>query len=262
MDPDEQAWSNADEAQANQGDPRKSALSMSIYMSIAGYMKRKKFLAIAIIIIVALGYGVYDKYFHLTDEEIAKKELAAAIVDISDLIILPQGDEPVLATVTDAEALIKQQAFFSGSVNGDQLLLFPKNMKAVIYSPTRNIIVNAGPIEQQAQNQEAQIQNTNAGNPQSSAPLSVEVRNGTSKTGYAATVADQIGANAGYSVIKASDASRKDYARIMVFNKAKDESKKSRVDDIVKVFGAEVLQALPENEADTEADVLIILGGK
>lgn len=103
---------------------------------------------VAVVLIILGGYFVYEKYFHLTPAERAKKELAAAVAGVSKLIILPQGDEPVLATVTDAKTLIAQQAFFAGSVNGDQLLLFPRNLKAILWSPSRNVIVNVGPIQQ------------------------------------------------------------------------------------------------------------------
>lgn len=119
------------------------------------FLKRKKLFVIAFVIIIAAGYGVYEKYFNLTDAERAQKELKAAMSAVSKHMILPEGDEPVLATVTDAEALAKQQAFFTGAVNGDQLLLFPRNLKAVIFSPSRNKIINAGPIEQQPTQQQA-----------------------------------------------------------------------------------------------------------
>ncbi|MEI9966550.1 MAG: hypothetical protein WDN67_02790 [Candidatus Moraniibacteriota bacterium] len=36
---------------------------------------------------------------------------------------------------------------FTGSIDGDQLLVFPESRKAIIWSPTRKIIVNAGPIQ-------------------------------------------------------------------------------------------------------------------
>ncbi|MFH0755157.1 MAG: hypothetical protein V1910_00625 [bacterium] len=76
-------------------------------------------------------------------EQAQVKELVAKV---SKLIILPTGEEPVVATINDAEALIKDQVFYKGSKNGDVVLVYQKNAKAVIYSPEKNIIVNVGPV--------------------------------------------------------------------------------------------------------------------
>jgi len=100
---------------------------------------------LAVGLIVTIGYIAFGMQ---TPEQKAAKELAAATAAVGKLMILPDGDQPILATVTDAKTLIAQQAFFAGSINGDQLLLFPKSMKAVIWSPSRQLIVNVGPIQQ------------------------------------------------------------------------------------------------------------------
>lgn len=221
--------------------------------------RRPKRTLIALVIIAALAVWAYFTLGNKTPEEKAQEELAAAIAAVGQLMILPEGDEPVLATVTDAEALIKQQAFFSGAVNGDQLLLFPKNLKAVIYSPSRGKIINAGPIEQQPVGDgEARTQT------QSTAPadiLTVEVRNGTGKTGYAAQFAKQLAGNAGYAVVKVADAGKKDYQNTVVYVHTGDESNQSKVDALTTSLGVAVTESLPDGEKSTSADVLVILGG-
>ncbi len=229
---------------------------------------RRRIVAIvALVVIVLGGYVVYEKYFHLTPAEKAQKELAAAVAGVSKLIILPQGDEPVLATVTDAKTLIAQQAFFAGAVNGDQLLLFPRNLKAVLWSPSRNVIVNVGPIQQpQSASAAAGIQtNTPASAPLTVATtpiiLSVEIRNGTGKTGRASTVADQLRSNAGYSVTKVTDANKKDYTKTIVFSRVKDDSRKQAINTLAAMLNGDLVDKLPNGEKNTDADVLVILGG-
>jgi hypothetical protein len=230
------------------------------------FLKRRKYFVVAFVVIIAVGFGVYEKYYNLTAEERAQKELAKAVAAVSELMILPKGDEPVLATVTDAETLIKQQAFFARAMNGDQLLLFPKNMKAVIYSPSRKLIVNVGPIQQSAGNQQTKTANnalqektTIAVDPKTA--LTVEIRNGTGKTGYAAQIAEQISADDRYAVIKVADATKKDYGRAVVFDRSKDESKKAKLNALINAFSAESISDLPKGEEETTADALIILGG-
>lgn len=242
------------------------------FRALFGLLKRKKIFVIAFFVIISVGVGIYERYFNLTDAERAQKELKAAISAVSKHMILPEGDEPVLATVTDAEAIIKQQAFFTGAVNGDQLLLFPRNLKAVIFSPSRNKIINAGPIEQQLQaaandqisNTKSQI-NSNDQNPNSqtsSAILTVEVRNGTGKTGYASTAAEQIRASDGYSIVKVTDAAGKDYKKTIVVARAAADAQKPMVYSLAAILGADVVSELPSGEKNTEADALIILGNQ
>ena len=67
------------------------------------------------------------------------------IAKIKALTVLP-AEEPVLFTVNDATLLKSQQAFFRDAQNGDVLLVFQKDGKALIYRESTNVIVNAGPV--------------------------------------------------------------------------------------------------------------------
>ena len=81
-------------------------------------------------------------------EQAQVKELVAKV---GKLIILPAGEEPVVATINDASALVKDQVFYKGAKNGDVVLVYQKNAKAIVYSPERNVIVNVGPVVLQDQ---------------------------------------------------------------------------------------------------------------
>lgn len=231
--------------------------------------KKKVVPLIMLVVIIGSAYGVYEKFFNLSDEERAQKELAAAVAAVGQLMMLPEGDEPVLAIVTDAEALIAQQLFFSGAINGDQLLLFPRSLKAVIYSPSRDKIINAGPIEQQppavvdkfqvpssksqinSNDQTQNIQNT----------LTVEVRNGTGRSGLAAQVAENLKA-AGFDVVVVADAKDKNYAKTILAMNTKSAEKKKLATSLVAQLEAELMDKIPEGEKNTDADALIIIGGE
>ena len=65
---------------------------------------------------------------------------------VGKLMILPKGEEPVIATITDSKALAKEQVFYSNAQNGDVVLVYQKAMQAIIYSPSRGVIVNVGPV--------------------------------------------------------------------------------------------------------------------
>jgi len=242
------------------GNIKPAAIGKKILYFIFKTKRRSVFVILFIVVLVVGGYYFLNKP---TPEERAKQELASAIARVSKIMILPQDDQPVLATVTDAKTLIAQQTFFAGSINGDQLLLFPKSMKAVIWSPSRSKIINVGPIEQSSNGQ--QLPKANSA-PQANAvadaatTITVEVRNGTGKSNYAAQAAEQISANAGYNIIKTGDAANKNYKQTIVFDRSKNVSNKSKVDAVVSAFNAMRVSELPFGEKNTNADILIILG--
>lgn len=119
---------------------------------VKGYVKSKRgkiamlIGVVAILVIVILVLLPYvQKGKEVREQEKIEKEVAALVKDISVHAIMPE-ETPVVFTVTDVEALVKEQQFFAGAVNGDKLLIFPQAVKAVIYSPDRDIIVNMGPV--------------------------------------------------------------------------------------------------------------------
>ncbi len=70
----------------------------------------------------------------------------AVLQAVSELMILPDEPEPIIALVADAARLQAEQAFYRGAENGDMLLVFPQSRQAVIYRPSSNKIVNVGPL--------------------------------------------------------------------------------------------------------------------
>ncbi|OGG60524.1 hypothetical protein A3C89_04015 [Candidatus Kaiserbacteria bacterium RIFCSPHIGHO2_02_FULL_50_50] len=113
---------------------------------------------LGILVVVVVGAAAYFKPWERTsittgttspaDIQIGSttKEAKDLLDELGDIYAVPANDEPVLYTIDDAAALIAQQAFFTGSQNGDTLFIFPKSMKAVIFSQERNKVINAGPL--------------------------------------------------------------------------------------------------------------------
>lgn len=71
---------------------------------------------------------------------------AELMKSVGRLMIVPSED-PIIATINEAELLRKEQPFYNGVENGDYLIVFPKAQKAIIYSPTKKVIVNSGPFK-------------------------------------------------------------------------------------------------------------------
>ncbi len=80
-------------------------------------------------------------------QEFAKQQVAAVVSKVSRHIVLPADEDPVVATILDIEKLAKDQPFYQGAKNGDRVLIYVKNKRALIYDAERDLIVNVGPVQ-------------------------------------------------------------------------------------------------------------------
>lgn len=123
---------------------------------------KKIIIGILILVIIAICSFIYFKYPQVLrigkgdeqtkNEELAKTQARALLDKVSKLIILPTNEEPNIFEITDPETLIKQQQFFIGAEKGDKILIYQQLARAIVYSPSRNIIVNVGPITKEQAN--------------------------------------------------------------------------------------------------------------
>ena len=103
-----------------------------------------------VIIVLALGALTFFFYKQIQSikknpNQVAQAELDAVLNNLSKLIDLPKDETPTLATVLDKEKL-KDQPFFADSENGDKIVIYSKNKKAIIYRMKDNKLINVGPI--------------------------------------------------------------------------------------------------------------------
>ena len=118
-------------------------------------MKKRKLINIVVIFvaIVALVFGgfFYYKLNKLKDnvngntnakaEKTILKEKNNLISKIGELYVLPGGEIPTIATVSDPQVL-KDKGFFLESIMGDKVLIFTKAKKAVLYRPSLGKIID------------------------------------------------------------------------------------------------------------------------
>ena len=72
-------------------------------------------------------------------------EIIEIIEVISQLMDLPEGETPTVATVSDKEKL-KDQQFFAAAENGDKVLIYSNARKAILYRPSIDRIIEVAPI--------------------------------------------------------------------------------------------------------------------
>lgn len=115
-----------------------------------GIRVRKTTFFIIIIIAIAGLYGCfhyYNKYKALTTDPNAEaQKMTMELVGVlGKLMELPADETPTVATISDKEKLAGQ-VFFKNAENGDILFAYTNAMKAILYRPTTNKIINVAPI--------------------------------------------------------------------------------------------------------------------
>lgn len=97
-----------------------------------------------ILIVILVGFSIF--LWHQYD--LAKRTLNSSSINynsqietqLSKLIVLP-SDKPTILTIKNATSL-KVLPFFSGSKTGDVVLIYPKEVEAIIYRSSENKIIN------------------------------------------------------------------------------------------------------------------------
>lgn len=101
------------------------------------------------LLVVATGstYYFYGEYASLKKDpdKVVTRETKKLVTTVGKLIVLPLGEMPTIATVSNPEKL-KDQPFFAKAKVGDKVLIYTNAKKAIIYDPADNKIVEVGPI--------------------------------------------------------------------------------------------------------------------
>jgi hypothetical protein len=110
------------------------------------FRKQKILVIIALISVGLAGYFYYQLYtIKQNPQEVAEEEVAQLVEKVSKIIVLPEGETPTVATVSDPEAL-KDQLFFAQAQKGDKVLIYAGAKKAILYSVTLNKILEVAPL--------------------------------------------------------------------------------------------------------------------
>lgn len=217
---------------------------------------------IALVILMAgVGSGIYFfiKYQSVknlpSNTSKSASEATELVKKVGSLMVLPAGENPTIATVSDISKL-KGQSFFAQAKNGDKVLIYQKAKKAILYDPTSNKIINVEVINiadaDTKASQSAQQSTTPA------AQLKAVILNGTKTPGLATTTEKSLGTTAKNLVVISKGNAKSNYTKTLVVDlTGKNASGASQVAALLK--GA--VGKLPPSEVKpTNGDILIILG--
>lgn len=106
------------------------------------------FLVLALLTIAGAGGSLY---YYVQYQTLIKRvndpkaEAKDVLAKVGKLIDLPEGEEPTIATVQDAER-IKNQPFFSKAQNGHRVIIYTNARLAILFDEIGNKIINVGTI--------------------------------------------------------------------------------------------------------------------
>ena len=106
-----------------------------------------------VLIIASLSVAiVYASKYHNTQEKLKHLSSLPTVSSSQQLVnrigkiaVLPTGESPTIATVTNINKL-RSQAFFANAKNGDKVLIYTKAQEAFLYRPSINKIVYIAPL--------------------------------------------------------------------------------------------------------------------
>lgn len=220
----------------------------------------KKYIVIIVIfIVIILGlagtvtFYFYNKfqqaqYLLQNPSEATKQETRLLTGAISKLMRLPEDEDPSIATVLDRDKL-KDQEFFAHAENGDKILLYTKTRKAILYRPSKNIIIDVADMSISSPSANLQT-------------YSVALYNGTDDDTLLETAKKNIVSTiTNISVVAKGDTQKKNYENTLVIDLTGQNKDLAR--EMAGLIKGTVT-ALPEGEikpsANDPVDLLIILG--
>lgn len=232
-------------------------------------ISKKKLMYTGLVLLLIIVASIPAVYFYteyqkaqqkLTNPTMAaKEELKSLIEKVGKLMILPEGETPTLATVSDVTKL-KGNAFFERAQNGDKVLIFAKAKKAVLYRPSENKLVEVAPLEIADQQKAAQQPQPTAGKKAPATPYNVVIFNGSPIAGLGGKYQGSIETNVDFvKVTDVLNAKKKDYPKTIVVDLTKKASKEE-LDRIAKTVNGTITNVAYTETAPKGTDIVVVIG--
>lgn len=105
---------------------------------------------IPVILLIVLLLVLVTGYIKIASEKrvetaIDQREVQSLLKEVGEHVILPEGEQATITTVSDVTQLEKTD-FFKDAQNGDKVLIYPQAKKAYLYRPSIKKVVATGPV--------------------------------------------------------------------------------------------------------------------
>ena len=109
------------------------------------FIKRNILVILIVIILILTFFAIffYTKSIRIKDPNTA--EIKSLIKKVGKHMVLPESELPAVSTISDPE-FFKNEVFFNGAQAGDKVLIYSKTRKAVLFSVSKERIINIAPV--------------------------------------------------------------------------------------------------------------------
>ena len=132
---------------------------------------------LAIVSIGGIGFGIFTHNQLRTEKnktsDLAQKlseaqktslssnqnESQSLLATVGKLMILPEGENPTIATVSDLSKL-QNQPFFKNAEVGDKVLIYNQSKKAILFRPSTSKIIEYAPLQTEDTSKEGNVAGT------------------------------------------------------------------------------------------------------
>lgn len=188
------------------------------------------------------------------EENLTEDEIGKLVAVVGKLVILPEGEKPEIATVSNVEKL-QNQSFFLNARNGDKVLVYLKARKAYLYRPSDNKVVDIAPVNLPSPSPKLEPSGTVL--PAIDEKKSVVIYNGANDNSILNNMSSDL-AQLESIDIQGSRTAERQYESTIIVDLSGDNS--TLASEIAAITGGRV-GSLPTGEVRPEgADILVILG--
>lgn len=234
-------------------------------MEISTTANRTKFLTFFVVLVLAILSLYFYRQYRAEQAQNPAREVEETVAAVSELMELPAGETPTLATVTEREKLTTQ-TFFKYAENGDKVLIYLQSRRAILYRPSSNKIIDVTTINTDASVRDVQpnaASKTTLTEPAKSiAPQStptISLFNGTTTEGITTAIQSQITSTfPTLAVVEKETAAFTDYAVTLVIDLS--GKNQAAAQSLATALSA-TLSTLPEGEKIPTGDIVVIVGG-
>jgi hypothetical protein len=234
-----------------------------------GGKNSKVFLGVLVFLLFA-GLLSVAGYLFWQSRKIAAVSQPAPVADEADAVAekvralteLPEG-KPALVTVTDREKF-SGQSFFASALDGDEVLLYVKAKKVILYRPSSNEVISTGTLFSESAAETAarlaaasSVQDTPKSSEKIENKVKVDILNGTEIKGLAKETASKLSGMENVELAKVGNAQKSDYTKIIVIDLSGKNETATKI--IAQKLSGEIGE-LPTGESKGTADILVIAG--
>ncbi|MCL4353927.1 LytR C-terminal domain-containing protein [Patescibacteria group bacterium] len=227
------------------------------------FTKNKNIIFPIVFVVVAIAlissFYFYSKYQQaqklLNDpSQASKAETQELLTKVGNLIVLPSGETPTVATVSDKKKLANQ-AFFKNAENDDKVLIYSQAQKAILYRPSINKLIEVASVNLNMLNNQKSANKSISPTPTEAKAV---ILNGTARIGLTNLAETKLKEKIStLQVLDKDNASKNTYQKTLVSYSS--DSQKAMAEQIAKILGGEV-GPIPTGEKTVDSAILIILG--